>query len=528
MATINFKRLVGNLALKVLEDLYRAVGEKAGFRDASDRLVWGDGEARGDDYPVELDGKEIGWVRGGPRARVYATILTALALAEAEKKDAQRGRLDNEEELSLVKEFSERITHTPDLGDICLIIVDEVTRSIQATGASVMLVNEETGNLEVIAGFGKKFDEKDRPTLKAGVGIVGDVMVSGNAEIVNDAKSDPRYVPGAREVASLICVPILARRRCIGAINVSSEKAVRYEDADIKLVAALAAQAAPALENARKYEKILKQQSLGTVTLLHPILNRCLAREGGGAPVSGDAGCDPVALFSMNIRHFGDHAKAMSPQQALAFLDGYFEAVLPAVRERGGFLTYPGTDFFLAFFDEEAGGVHRAVEAAIDARKRAGAYSDKRRRGGNMEVTTEAAVHYGTAGLGVLSSDGGPRVVSMGDCVWVAARFCRLCRLYGAAILITDEARRRLHELDFPVRELDMVQYGEREPALTVYELFGSDPEGIRKEKDQTRKRLAEAIQLYRHRSFAEAARIFDDLRRFMPFDRTLDLYHKR
>ncbi|MBW1989651.1 MAG: GAF domain-containing protein [Deltaproteobacteria bacterium] len=529
MATVNFKRLVAKQAAEILERLQEELGEPAFFRDASDRPVAGDENLSGKDFPVALDGKTIGWVRGGDKAEVYADLLSFLARSEAEKKDAQRDRMDQEDQIARLREFALRFTENPDLGDICLAIVDEVTGSIQATGASVMLVDEDTGNLEVVAGFGKKFDAADRPTLKPGVGIAGDVVLSGKAEIINDAKNDPRYVKGAREIASLICVPIMARGRCIGAVNVSSERPVRYEEADVKLVADLAAQAAGALENARMYEKLRKESGgSGSAALSHPLLLRLLRKAEGETPAPGDAGVDKVAVLAFNLRSFGEHYQALSPQQAVAFLESLFETVTPPVRQRGGWVAAWGTDSFVALFDDEVGGADAAVAAAVDMRKKAAALAHQRRAAGFLEMDTETAVHTGMAGVGVVAAGGGARAVPMGEPVWVAARLARLCRLYGAGILISDQARKELSASPPSMRELDIVRYGAREPNYTLYEVFSGEPESVRKEKEHTRKHLEEAVRLYRHKSFAEAVRAFEDLKRYMPFDRTLDLFRKR
>ncbi|TEB13493.1 HD domain-containing phosphohydrolase [Pelotomaculum propionicicum] len=216
-------------------------------------------------YPVEIDNKTIGWVGGGEQAAVLASLLSCLAKQELEKKSIGREALEKYKEITLLYDLAEKLTASLDTAEVAQLVIDEAKTLIAADNNSVMLVNEETGMLEVIASSGKELHPGEG--LKNGTGIAGSVVLTGRAEIVNDIPSDKRYVPGAVRVSSLMCAPLKIKDRVIGVIYISSEDPVQYTAEDLKLLSAIAFQAAADIENARLYDS-LKETFLTTVYTL--------------------------------------------------------------------------------------------------------------------------------------------------------------------------------------------------------------------------------------------------------------------
>ncbi|HSJ53104.1 MAG TPA: GAF domain-containing protein, partial [Anaerolineae bacterium] len=90
-------------------------------------------------------------------------------------------------------------------------------------------------------------------------GIIGHVVTSGQAQIVNDVQSDPHWDRRLDHESGFItrrilCVPMISRDRVIGAIEVLNHRDGRpFEEEEAALLTSLAAQAAVAIENARLY-----------------------------------------------------------------------------------------------------------------------------------------------------------------------------------------------------------------------------------------------------------------------------------
>lgn len=217
------------------------------------------------EYPIALENRAIGMVYGGEKASVLAFLLSCLANLELEKKALGRETLKKYREITLLYDIAEKLTASLDPKEAAQLVVDVAKMLIKADNISVMLKNEESGVFELLASSGRELHPGEG--LKIGIGIAGGVFHSGRAEIVNDISSDDRYVSGAVRVSSLMCAPLKIKDRVIGVIYVSSEERAHYTAEDLKLLSALAFQAAADIENARLYDS-LKETFLTTVHIL--------------------------------------------------------------------------------------------------------------------------------------------------------------------------------------------------------------------------------------------------------------------
>ncbi len=267
MIKVSLKRLVMKKEVrKIIDQIMSLISTPVFIQDLEGiTLLGGIDQALPFRYPVEIENTTIGWVCGGEQSSVLASLLSCLANQELEKKSLGREALEKYKEITLLYDLAEKLTASLDPAEVALLVIDEAKRLIEADNTSVMLVNEETGMLEVIASLGKELHPGEG--LKTGAGISGSVVLTGRAEIVNDIPSDARYVPGAIRVSSLMCAPLKIKDRVIGVIYISSEDPVQYTAEDLKLLSAIAYQAAADIENARLYDS-LKETFLTTVYTL--------------------------------------------------------------------------------------------------------------------------------------------------------------------------------------------------------------------------------------------------------------------
>jgi HD-GYP domain-containing protein (c-di-GMP phosphodiesterase class II) len=267
MIQINLKRLVLNSEVySIICQLIGLIGSPVYIKDTAGEVIIGEiNESLSSEYPVILENRAIGMVCGDEKASVLASLLSCLANLELEKKVLGRETLLKYKEITLLYDIAEKLTASLDPEEAAQLVADEAKRLIKADNISVMLKNEETGMFEVIGSSGRELHPGEG--LKIGIGIAGSVVLSGRAEIVNDILSDARYVCGAIRVSSLMCAPLKIKDRVIGVIYISSEEPVHYTAEDLKLLSALAYQAAADIENARLYDS-LKDTFITTVHTL--------------------------------------------------------------------------------------------------------------------------------------------------------------------------------------------------------------------------------------------------------------------
>lgn len=144
----------------------------------------------------------------------------------------------------------------------------EVARAIfGARAASIMLLDEEAGELVFEAVTGEGEDTLVGRRIPRGTGIAGWVTESGQPLVIEDVTVDPRFAADeARRTGyvpkGLMAAPLLLEDRVLGVLNVLDRpERRRFSVAEMELLGLFANQAAVALDlllHARRVEAILE------------------------------------------------------------------------------------------------------------------------------------------------------------------------------------------------------------------------------------------------------------------------------
>ena len=194
---------------------------------------------------IAVDGRTVGWVEGDRVARAIASVLSYAVAREADKRSLAREALDQYRELNLVYDLAERLSGQHDVAAVATIVTAEAGK-LPAGGAGFLLLPDEAGTLRLVDAI----TDPPRVASPDGGGIVAAVASSGVAEEVNDVDADPRSTVEERAFASLIAATVVAAGRTIGVLGAASRERIEYRAADLKLLAAIAAIAGPALAQA--------------------------------------------------------------------------------------------------------------------------------------------------------------------------------------------------------------------------------------------------------------------------------------
>lgn len=216
-------------------------------------LLATEGSERLNRYPVTAASKVIGWVIGTEKVAVIASLLSRLAEAESEKRALAGETLSKYREISLLCDTVEKVSACLDTKEVARLVIEEARRVIQLSSMSILLLNKETGALDLISQYGH---DLVTTAVDCEVGIANGIWISGRAEIVNDVHSDRRFIKGVAAINSLMCAPLKAKDKVVGAIIVGNDLQVTYTAEDLKLLTTLASLAASAIENAGLYEQL--------------------------------------------------------------------------------------------------------------------------------------------------------------------------------------------------------------------------------------------------------------------------------
>ena len=166
----------------------------------------------------------------------------------------------SERHLRLVTETIAAVNSTLDLGELFELIAAKVASALEADACFVYLYDERADELVLRACVGSTVDAMTRtPKMRPGEGITG-VAAAERAPVMiaRAAHLDPRfkYFPNLHEeqYESILAVPILAKERLEGALNVRTIEPREFDEAEIDLLMAIAGQVAQAIENAKLYE----------------------------------------------------------------------------------------------------------------------------------------------------------------------------------------------------------------------------------------------------------------------------------
>jgi GAF domain-containing protein len=138
-------------------------------------------------------------------------------------------------------------------------ILDSALEVLKASAGSLLLVDEESGELVFTVVRGEKSEELVGYRLPQGQGIAGWVTENRQPQIVLDVRRDPRFFSSVDEAfdfrtRSMVCVPVyLDETRVMGVIEVLNKVSDReFTQDDLNLMLVVAQLAAVAIHRAER------------------------------------------------------------------------------------------------------------------------------------------------------------------------------------------------------------------------------------------------------------------------------------
>jgi len=176
------------------------------------------------------------------------------------------------EQLNTLMELSSLISSTLDTGEIRKRTIEAAMRLLSAEAGSLMLVDQETGELFFEVALGEGGEKLKEVRLKRGEGIAGWVAEKGESLIIQDVQSDRRFFKTADErsaftTKNMVCVPVKSKDNVLGVLEAINKKQGMFDEEDKEALMSLANQVAIAIENANLYQE-LKETFYGTAEAL--------------------------------------------------------------------------------------------------------------------------------------------------------------------------------------------------------------------------------------------------------------------
>jgi sigma-B regulation protein RsbU (phosphoserine phosphatase) len=180
--------------------------------------------------------------------------------------------------------LTDALNNTLDLETLLNRISELVRAVIHYRIFAIFLLNDRTHELRMRFQIGHT-PEVARMRIPVGKGVAGQVALTRQPILLNDVSTEENYINANPEVRSELALPLIAKNRLIGVLDLESEEADYFRPEHLHVLTFTASRIAQAIENARLYARVSRQAQtlevlneiaveLGSILELGPLLER--------------------------------------------------------------------------------------------------------------------------------------------------------------------------------------------------------------------------------------------------------------
>ena len=149
---------------------------------------------------------------------------------------------------------------------------------------AIFLLNDRTNELRMRYQMGHT-PQVERTRVPVGKGVVGQVALTRQPILLNDVSTADYYINANPDVRSELAVPLIAKNRLIGVMDIESEQQDFFREEHLHVLTLTASRIAQSIENARLYTRVSRQAQmlevlneiaveLASILDLNPLLER--------------------------------------------------------------------------------------------------------------------------------------------------------------------------------------------------------------------------------------------------------------
>jgi sigma-B regulation protein RsbU (phosphoserine phosphatase) len=161
--------------------------------------------------------------------------------------------------LDFLLEVSAVTSQTLDLDQLLGNVAEIVQRVLPYDLFAILLYSERRRDLRIRYGVGHREEVVRNLSIPLGEGLTGAAAASREPVLVGDVRNDPRYLHTMDAVRTEMAVPMTARGKLVGVIDLQATRLDAYTEYDRALIRLVAARVAIAIDNARLYHRVERQ-----------------------------------------------------------------------------------------------------------------------------------------------------------------------------------------------------------------------------------------------------------------------------
>ncbi|HEY4902541.1 MAG TPA: GAF domain-containing protein [Candidatus Sulfotelmatobacter sp.] len=207
---------------------------------------------------IDLEAREPGYFNE-EHSRLLTLVASRMAAgienAQLYTRITRQARI-----LVLLNEIAREVTCILNLDELLGRIAELLRRLIDYQMFSILLLDASGEKLQ--HRFSLRFHENIhlKHEIPLGKGIVGYAAQTNQAVLVPDVAKDPRYINTNPETRSELAVPLVYKEKVIGVLDLEHTRRGFFTEEHQRTITTLAAQVAIAIENARLYEEVARQE----------------------------------------------------------------------------------------------------------------------------------------------------------------------------------------------------------------------------------------------------------------------------
>jgi adenylate cyclase len=414
-----------------------------------------------------------------PATPSVSQLLTTTFSSRQTKEDELKELRRKAEILAQLCEMSAALATVYDTGAILDYATEVVMRAIPADCCAA-LVRDPCGDPRPVSLRFRNMDNgqvKESTISRTAVRTAMEkrVMLSSK-DVPHDVDLNVSQSAVMHGIRSLACAPLVGREDVHGALYIDRRDVLEtFTDVDTQLLAAVAAQAATAIEAANARERINREQSARAA--FARFMPEHIIRELVENPQKFQLGGTNrrVTVLFCDVRGFAKLAHRAQPETIVDLLNILFTEMVAEIFKHHGTLNKYLGDGLMALFGAPVKGEQDAVDAvaaAIGMQKRIKAVNAQLTAKNLPNVQLGIGINAGEATVGCIGAEQRLEYTAIGDTVNIAARIEGIAK--PGQILVTQNAAEELADR-FSLSEPWTAQVKHIDDPVTVYSVNYSD-----------------------------------------------------
>jgi adenylate cyclase len=371
------------------------------------------------------------------------------------------GGLSKEKELEELRRKAEMLAHLCDMSAALATVFDPksildyatniVMRMIEADCCAALLIEQSHDPQPVSLRFREETTEPAQQRFISRTAVrtaIEKRAMLSSQDVLGDSDLPISRVTIMQGIRSLACAPLVGREGVYGALYVDRRGVPEpFTELDTQLLAAVAAQAATAVEAAHAHERV-KRETLARAAFAR-FMPEHIIKELVDCPEKFHLGGTNrrITVLFCDVRGFARLAHRAPPETIVDLLNILFTEMAAEIFKYQGTLNKYLGDGLMALFGAPVGGeadAVNAVSAAIGMQRRIKQVNLQLAAKGLPIVTLGIGINTGEATVGCIGAEQRSEYTAIGDTVNIASRIEGLAR--PGQVLVTNETVNELGE----------------------------------------------------------------------------------